>query len=99
MGMFTDEFGNIRWRAGGVLLAIALGIALLPPMLRQKEIGHPRSGEQKVDLCPILPEPPAPLADAARQPVVGGSAMCEFKSKNDVALTVGLTTTRELSAG
>ena len=45
MGMFTDEFGNIRWRAGGVLLAIALGIAFLPPMLRQKEIGHPRSGD------------------------------------------------------
>jgi hypothetical protein len=99
MGLLTDEDGRVRWRMGGVLFALVLALALLPPMLRTKEISHPRSGEQRIDLCGMLPEPPAPIAGAIRKPGTGGS-MCEFQSAGKATeLTVGAITTREMSVG
>lgn len=99
MGLLTDDMGNPRWRIGGLALLGALSLLLLPPLLRNKEISHPRSSEQGIDLCALLPEPPAPLLGATRRRGTGGSTLCEFSGgAADAAMTVGMVTTREASA-
>src|SRR6185295_19227348 len=98
MGLLTDDEGNPRWRAGGIVLAGALTLLLLPPILRNKDISHPRSAQQAIDLCALLPEPPPPVAGAARRRPQGDSTMCEFAvSGRDAGLLVGITTTRDLA--
>jgi hypothetical protein len=100
MGLLTDDEGNPRWRAGGIVLAGVLALFLLPPILRNKDISHPLSAQQSIDLCSALPEPPPPVAGSKRRRPEGGSTMCEFAgAEKDVALLVGITTTRDLSSG
>jgi hypothetical protein len=100
MGLLIDEMGKPRWAGGGLMLLVLLGLLLLPPLLRNKDINHPRSAEQNVDLCPLLPEPPTVLREArpAKANAPGTPAICGFKNAAEVVeLSVGMTTTREAS--
>lgn len=102
MGLLSDELGKPRWAGGGLLLLSLLAVLLLPPLLRNRDTDHPRSAEQGIDLCPLLPEPPAPLRNAQRATLngAGAPAICGFESEGHVVeLSVGLITTREASTG
>ena len=100
MGLLIDELGKPRWSGGGLMLLLLLSLLFLPPLLRNKDTSHPLSAGQRIDLCPLLPDPPAPLRDATRigRHVDGGGSTCDFTDDSHaVAMSVGLITTREAS--
>jgi hypothetical protein len=102
MALLTDELGKPRWGGGGLLLLALLVVLLVAPLLRSKDSNHPLSGEQAIELCPFLPNPPAPWTGANR--VAGASdgngSQCGFRADDQtIVLSVALITTRQASAG
>lgn len=98
MGLLTDDEGNPRWKIGGFVLLLILALFLLPPLRGAKGIGHPRSGDQQIDLCALLSNPPLPVTGGKRVTPRDGGTACEFKNVDGaLEMRVGVITTRQAS--
>jgi hypothetical protein len=89
-----------RWGGGGLLLLVLLAILLAAPLLRHGAGSHPLSASLRSDLCPLLPDPPAPLSRSSVRvgAVNAGAASCEFlDAGGQTGLIVSLTSTRQAS--
>lgn len=98
--MLIKELDKKRWGGGGLLLLILLAILLAAPLLRHGVGSHPLSATLRSDLCPLLPDPPAPLSRSSVRlsDVNAGAASCEFlDAGGQPALLVSLTSTRQAS--
>lgn len=98
--MLMKELDKKRWGGGGLLLLILLAILLAAPLLRHGAGSHPLSASLRSDLCPLLPNPPAPLSLSSVRigAANAGAASCEFlDAGGQTALIVSLTSTRQAS--
>jgi hypothetical protein len=102
MGILTDELGRPRWSGGGLVLLLVLFPLLIYPLWQHRDINHPLSAQLQVDLCRLLPAPPANLPGPLH--AVGqnanGNISCEYRDQGDkLTLGVMLMTTRTASIG
>ena len=99
--MLRDALSKKRWGGGGLLLLLLLAVLLVAPLLRHAGASHPLSANLRTDLCPLIPDPPAPLSKAATRPVGpnAGAAICEFLvDDQQYALNVTMISTRQASS-
>jgi hypothetical protein len=102
MGQLRDELGKRRWAGGGLMLVALLSVLLLAPVWRNRDIDHPLSAAQGLDLCPLLPVPPAPFDVAGRRgpATIAEGSICTLKLPDGAGfLRVSLVSTRDASSG